>query len=261
MKDILDEIIKDKYAEVAAQKKIKSTQEVREQAFSVCRKTLSMRQVLDCSPSGIISEIKRKSPSKGWIKQEADVENIAVQYQQNGASAISVLTDEKYFGGSLDFLQKIRAKTSLPLLRKDFIVDQYQIYQARIAGADAVLLIASALKPDQCEQLIQQSHELHLEVLLEIHSQQELPYTALGADMIGVNNRHLGTFTTNVENSFLLSSSLSKDALLVSESGISQPEIVKRLRKVGYRGFLIGENFMKTPAPGQALNEFIQSIK
>ena len=148
----------------------------------------------------------------------------------------------------------------LPILRKDFIIDEYQLYQARIVGADAILLIAAALKKEQCKALALKAHELELEVLLEIHNEQELEYIDENIDMVGVNNRNLGSFHTEVENSFRLAKT-TRRMLRISESGISSPETVKQLRAAGFRGFLIGENFMKTPAPGEALKEFITQLE
>lgn len=149
----------------------------------------------------------------------------------------------------------------MPIIRKDFIIDEYQLYQAKIVGADAVLLIAAALEQEKCQELAEQAHELGLEVLLEIHSAEELPYINSKIDMIGINNRNLGTFFTDVENSFRLAGQLPQDAVLVSESGISDPEVVKRLRTAGFRGFLIGETFMKTPQPGETLQNFLKAIQ
>lgn len=154
----------------------------------------------------------------------------------------------------------MRSKVQLPILRKDFIIDEYQLYQARIVGADAILLIAAALRKEQCRMLAAKAHELGLEVLLEIHSEQELEYIEDNIDMVGVNNRNLGTFHTDVENSFRLAEKLPKEILLVSESGISSPQTVRQLRAAGFRGFLIGENFMKAPQPGDALKEFISLL-
>ena len=182
-------------------------------------------------------------------------------YEAAGASALSILTDEKYFGGSLKDIRSARPHVQLPILRKDFIIDEYQLYQARIVGADAILLIAAALKKEQCKALALKAHELELEVLLEIHNEQELEYIDENIDMVGVNNRNLGSFHTEVENSFRLAEKLPEEMLRISESGISSPETVKQLRAAGFRGFLIGENFMKTPAPGEALKEFITQLE
>lgn len=224
------------------------------------RPTRSMRAALAASSSGIIAEFKRKSPSKGWLHPDAAVADVLPAYEKGGASACSVLTDSNFFGGSLGDLCKARSLVDLPLLRKDFIIDEYQLYQACIVGADAVLLIAAALRKEQCSMLAAKAHELKLEVLLEIHSEQELEYIEDNIDMVGVNNRNLGTFHTDVENSFRLAEKLPKEMLLVSESGISSPQTVRQLRAAGFRGFLIGENFMKTPQPGNALKEFISKL-
>ena len=158
------------------------------------------------------------------------------------------------------FISRVRGSVNIPILRKDFIIDEYQLYQARMIGADAVLLIAACLSPEQCKTLAQKAHELQLETLLEVHSESELTYVGENIDMVGVNNRNLGTFHTDVENSYRLASLLPKDYVLVSESGISNPQTVRELREAGFRGFLIGETFMKTSNPGAALREFISKI-
>lgn len=261
MNDILQDIIANKRIEVERQK-----QAVRLQTLlglggeRLERPTRSMRAALAASSSGIIAEFKRKSPSKGWLHPDAAVADVLPAYEKGGASACSVLTDSNFFGGSLGDLCKARSLVDLPLLRKDFIIDEYQLYQACIVGADAVLLIAAALRKEQCSMLAAKAHELKLEVLLEIHSEQELEYIEDNIDMVGVNNRNLGTFHTDVENSFRLAEKLPKEMLLVSESGISSPQTVRQLRAAGFRGFLIGENFMKTPQPGNALKEFISKL-
>ena len=185
-----------------------------------------MRESLANSTSGIIAEFKRKSPSKGWIKEEGKPEEIPASYCQNGASAISILTDEKYFGGTLRYMRTSRPMVTCPILRKDFIVDEYQLYQAKAVGADAVLLIAADLTQSECKALAKKAHELRLETLLEVHSESELEYVGENIDMVGVNNRNLGTFHTDVANSYRLASLLPKDYLLVSESGISNPQTV-----------------------------------
>ena len=225
------------------------------------RKHRSMRESLAASRSGIIAEFKRKSPSKGWIKEEGRADVIPAAYAAAGAAALSILTDGKYFGGCLDYIRQARPMTDTPILRKEFIIDEYQLYQACQAGADTVLLIAAALTRPDYEHLTRKAHELGLEVLLEIHSSEELAYINKGIDMVGINNRNLGTFFTDVENSFRLAGQLPQDSVLVSESGISDPEIVKRLRAAGFRGFLIGETFMKTQRPGETLQNFLQAIQ
>lgn len=259
MKDILSEIIANKRFEVDIQKQAISIEQL-EEGLHELPPTRSMKQALASSRTGIIAEFKRRSPSKGWIKEEACPEAIVSAYATAGAAALSILTDEKFFGGSLRDIRTARPLVNLPILRKDFIIDEYQLYQARIVGADAVLLIAAALQQDRCRELAAKAHELGLEVLLEIHRADELPYITKEIDMVGINNRNLGTFHTDVENSFQLAGQLPKETLLISESGISDPETVKRLQQAGFRGFLIGENFMRTASPGDTLEEFIASI-
>lgn len=259
MKDILSEIIANKRFEVDIQKQVISIEQL-EEGLHELPPTRSMKQALASSRTGIIAEFKRRSPSKGWIKEEACPEAIVSAYAEAGAAALSILTDEKFFGGSLKDIRTARPLVQLPILRKDFIIDEYQLYQARIVGADAVLLIAAALQQDQCRKLAAKAHELGLEVLLEIHSAAELPYISEEIDMVGINNRNLGTFHTDVENSFQLAGQLPKEVLLISESGISDAETVKRLHRSGFRGFLIGETFMRTSSPGNTLREFITAI-
>lgn len=221
----------------------------------------SLRDALLASPTGIIAEFKRRSPSKGWIKEEGRADIIPLAYQNAGAAALSILTDKYYFGGHDSFILTARASgVTLPILYKNFIIDEFQLYEAVLCGASAVLLIAACLTKANCATLIQKAHSLGLEVLLEMHSEQELEYAELQPDLCGINNRNLGSFKTEVENSFRLAELLPSDAIKVSESGISNPETVKALRQAGFRGFLIGENFMKTPDPGHSLAEFIMQL-
>jgi indole-3-glycerol phosphate synthase len=227
----------------------------------LCAKKPSLREALLQSPSGIIAEFKRRSPSKGWIKDEGRADIIPMLYQQNGAAALSILTDEHYFGGCDDFIRQARQSgVTLPILYKNFVINEAQLYAAALCGASAVLLIAACLSKQECKQLMDKAHALGMEVLLEMHSESELEYAELEPDVCGINNRNLGSFVTDVENSFRLAELLPKEAVKVSESGISNPETVKKLRSAGFRGFLIGENFMKTADPGQALNEFILQL-
>ena len=275
--DILSEIIAHKRTEVELQKQSVSPEQLREQvqkhmgSSSVPRH--SMRQALASSPTGIIAEFKRRSPSKGWIYETAKAEEIPAAYETAGASALSILTDEKFFGGSLRDISTARPLVDIPILRKDFIIDEYQLLQARIVGADAVLLIAACLTQKECTTLTTQAHALGLEVLLEIHNPSELPYINKEVDMLGVNNRNLGTFVTDVKNSFRIARQLQQAIgskkgasdvrnmpILVSESGISHPETIRSLRAAGFRGFLIGEAFMKTDHPGDTLKDFISPI-
>ena len=244
-KDILEEIISHKHEEIER----------------LCAKKPSLREALLQSETGIIAEFKRRSPSKGWIKEEGRTDVIPLAYQQNGAAALSILTDEHYFGGSDDFIRLARQSgVTLPILYKNFVIDEAQLYAAALCGASAVLLIAACLTKVQCKSLMDKAHTLGLEVLLEMHSESELEYADLQPDLCGINNRNLGSFVTDVENSFRLAELLPKDAVKVSESGISDPATVRALRSSGFRGFLIGENFMKTPDPGLALREFIDRL-
>jgi indole-3-glycerol phosphate synthase len=243
--DILQEIVAHKHKEMER----------------LCAKKPSLRDALLHSDTGIIAEFKRRSPSKGWIKEEGKAEVIPLSYQQNGAAAISILTDEHYFGGCDDFIRMARKSgVTIPVLYKNFVIDEAQLYAAALCGASAVLLIAACLTKQECKRLLEKAHALGLEVLLEMHSEEELEYAELDPDLCGINNRNLGSFVTDVENSFRLAELLPKDAVKVSESGISNPETVKALRQAGFRGFLIGENFMKTADPGQALNDFLTQL-
>ena len=259
MKDILSEIIANKRFEVDLQKQSISLEQL-QNSLETTVKQRSLKEALKSSSSGIIAEFKRRSPSKGWINRKAQAEDIVPGYANAGASAVSILTDEKFFGGNLKDIKDARPLIDIPILRKDFIVDEYQLYLAKIIGADAVLLIAAALKKEELHALAAKAHELGLEVLLEIHSVEELKYINANMDVIGINNRNLGTFFTDVENSFRLAEQLPSDAVLVSESGISDPATVKRLQKAGFKGFLIGENFMKTDNPELALKSFIEDL-
>ncbi len=267
-KDILSEIVANKRFEVDFQKTIIPFEELEVSALEP-RTFRSMRASLAASKSGIISEFKRRSPSKGWIKEHAEAAMIIPSYETAGASALSILTDEKFFGGSLGDIRMARPLVNLPILRKDFIVDEYQILQARVAGADAILLIAACLSQFRCEELATFAHKQGLEVLLEVHTEEELDYISSNVDMAGINNRNLGTFYTSIENSYNLAELLNervdafgKEApLLVSESGISKPDTVAQLRKAGFRGFLIGETFMKTEQPGETLRDFIKEVE
>ncbi len=261
MKDILEEIVAWKRVEVASFKEQMPPfllYKKVEQMLDV--KQPSMRDALMSSESGIIAEFKRKSPSKGWIKEEGKANEIPLSYQQNGASALSILTDEKYFGGKDEFIVEARQSgVEIPILYKNFVIDEYQLFQARLCGASAALLIAADLTKQECRSLLHTAHELGLEVLLEMHNDRDFEYAELEPDMYGINNRNLGTFITEVSNSFRLAEQLPDGVCKVSESGISNPETVKLLREAGFRGFLIGECFMKTEKPGEALKRFIES--
>ena len=233
----------------------------REELAALCARKPSLRQALLDSPSGIIAEFKRRSPSKGWIKEDGRADIIPLSYQQNGAAALSILTDAKYFGGADDFIRTARRSgVTVPVLYKNFVIDEAQLYAAALCGASAVLLMAACLSKAECRRLMDKAHELGMEVLLEMHSEAELEYADLQPDLCGINNRNLGSFVTDVENSFRLAELLPRDAVKVSESGISDPATVRALREAGFRGFLIGENFMRADNPGQSLNNFINQL-
>jgi indole-3-glycerol phosphate synthase len=225
------------------------------------QKKVSIREALLASPTGIIAEFKRRSPSKGWIKEEGKACEIPLSYQQNGAAALSILTDKQYFGGHDRFIMEARqAGVTIPVLYKNFVIDEMQLYEALLCGASAVLLIAACLTKEKLRTLLTKAHELGLEVLLEMHDERELEYAELNPDLCGINNRHLGSFITDVETSYRLAEKLPREAVKVSESGISNPQTVRELREAGFRGFLIGETFMREPQPGLALKEFIAKI-
>ena len=254
MQDILEQIIATKHEELERMR----------------RKKPSLREALLNSDTGIIAEFKRRSPSKGWIKEDGRPDIIPLSYQQNGAAALSILTDEHYFAGSDSFVTTARQSgVTLPILYKNFIIDTSQLHAAALCGASAVLLIAACLSKARCRQLLEEAHALGLEVLLEMHSEEELDYATLGPDLCGINNRHLGSFHTDVATSFRLAEKLrsvccdsvaTNAPLLVSESGISDPVTVKVLRSAGFRGFLIGETFMRAPDPGRSLHDFISQL-
>lgn len=268
MKDILQTIIENKRVEVSRHKQAVSLNTLLALGSErLERPAVSMRASLEASHSGIIAEFKRKSPSKGWLHPGAAVRDVLPEYEAAGASACSILTDGDFFGGSLGDLQSARHLVKLPLLRKDFVVDEYQLYQARVMGADAVLLIASVLTPRECAELAGLAHSLGMEVLLEIHREEELGHLNEDVDMLGVNNRNLGSFHTDVANSFRLAEKMKEvgaergfDPLLVSESGLKDAQTLLSLRAAGYRGFLIGETFMRGAHPGTVLSNLINEI-
>ena len=262
MADILEEIVAYKKNEVEQFKK-ELHQIYLEGRVEILQNALipSMKNALMKSDTGIIAEFKRKSPSKGWINEAATADKVPISYQENGAAAISILTDSHYFGGSNVYVRTaIASKVRIPVLYKNFIIDEYQIYQAKVCGASAILLIAACLTKEQCRQLIAKAHELELEVLLEMHNEEETEYAELEPDMYGINNRNLGNFETDVNNSFQLIERLPAEGVKVSESGISDPDTIRQLRACGYKGFLIGETFMKEADPGLALKNFIAQI-
>ncbi len=211
--------------------------------------------------SGIIAEFKRRSPSKPEINLTADPKTVATGYQRAGASAISVLTDNHFFGGKNIDIEQIRDFIHIPILRKDFIVDTYQVHEAKGIGADAILLIAEVLSKDEVLKLAGLANELGLEVLLEIHSASQLEKFNEYVNVLGVNNRNLETFEVSIEHSINMANMLPETVIKISESGIRSPEDIKGLKSYGFQGFLIGESFMKVANPGEACRRFIEQIR
>lgn len=259
--NILDHIIADKRKEVDLKKSLIPTAQL-ERSVLFERETISLSSRLKQSTSGIIAEHKRRSPSKSVINHNLNVYEVARGYEIAGVCGMSVLTDGKYFGGSLDDLLLARASCNLPLLRKEFIIDRYQILEAKAFGADVILLIAAVLSQREIREFSEFAKQLHLEVLLEVHNEEELQKSIMPSlDMIGVNNRNLKSFEVSLDTSKHLSSLIPDEFVKVSESGISAIANIKTLQPFGYEGFLIGENFMKTDDAGKSAQEFIEQLK
>jgi indole-3-glycerol phosphate synthase len=211
--------------------------------------------------TGIIAEFKRKSPSKGIINDKADIENVVTAYEQYGAAGISVLTDEEYFGGNTADLIKAREVVDIPLLRKEFIIDDYQVVETKSTGADVLLLIAACLAPAEVKKLARVAKNIGLEILLELHAENEVEHICEEVDMIGINNRNLKTFEVDIERSLRLAEMIPPDKIKIAESGISSVENIKMFKENGFKGFLMGENFMKAADPGRAFKEFVNKMK
>jgi indole-3-glycerol phosphate synthase len=258
--NILDNIVADKRNEVDLKKSLIPVYQL-EQSVLFERKTTSLANKLRNSTSGIIAEHKRRSPSKSTINQNLNVQDVAKGYEDAGVCGMSVLTDLKYFGGALDDLLLARASCNLPLLRKEFIIDEYQILEAKAYGADVILLIAAILTRAEIKKYSEFAKNLQLDVLLEVHNEEELHKSIMPSlDMLGVNNRNLKTFEVSLDISKTLSKLIPNEFVKVSESGISTIEAIKELQPFGFQGFLIGENFMKTDNPGQSAKEFINKL-
>lgn len=258
--NILEQIVADKYKEVALKKSITPIEAYTKMPLFE-RNRKSLKKALQAEDStGIIAEFKRRSPSKGVINANADVAQVTAAYSQY-AAGISVLTDESYFGGSNDDLILARQTVNVPLLRKDFIVDGYQLYEARSIGADVILLIAACLSKQQLKQLAHTAKSLQLEVLLEVHNEEELEHVCDEVDMVGVNNRNLKTFEVNIRTSLDLINKMPQGKPAIAESGISNVDSIVTLQHAGFKGFLIGENFMKHASPSVAFADFINELK
>lgn len=258
--NILDTIIEHKKKEVAAAKQ-KISEEALQQSHFYNRPTFSLRQfLLDETKTGIIAEFKRRSPSKGVINGTANVVAVTTAYTAHGASCLSVLTDEHFFGGTAADLHKARGN-NIPILRKDFIVEEYQITEARAMGADVILLIAACLSPERVKALAAFAKSLQLEVLLEIHTEDELQHICDDTEIVGINNRDLKTFTVDINRSIELGKKIPADKIKIAESGIDNIDTICTFKKAGFKGFLIGENFMKQADPTIAFAAFVQQLK
>lgn len=260
--NILDQIIDHKRKEVEDRKGLFPVKLLERSIYFPVRPVSMKKYIRRPDKSGIIAEIKRKSPSKGMINPYVSVERTSMGYMQAGASALSVLTDQQFFGGSNDDLMTARKYNFCPILRKDFTIDEYQIIEAKSIGADVILLIAAALDPAIIKSFTAVAHSLGLEVLLEVHNKEELQAnTEAGADLIGVNNRNLKTFELSIEVSRSLASLMPESAVKVSESGIESPATIMELKEYGYEGFLMGQNFMQHSSPEKACRDFVESLK
>lgn len=259
---ILDKIIAHKKQEVA---KIKQeiTLEKLVKSPNFKRVPISLKkELLSTSSSGIIAEYKRKSPSKGIINNTSQIAEVTKGYIQAGVAAQSILTDTYFFGGTaIDLIKAREINTVKPILRKDFIVDAFQIVEAKAIGADVILLIASCLTKDELKKYGNLAEDLGLEVLYEVHNQQDLDKIELENKIVGINNRNLKTFEVDIVNSMSLADEIPDTCVKISESGLNDPAIITALKEYGFKGFLIGENFMKTKNPAKSCKEFITQIK
>lgn len=257
--NILETIIAHKRKEVDQRKKEVDVKQLEKEHF-FSRKNLSLKQfITDPAKTGIIAEYKRKSPSKGIINDRDSVESVTRMYTAFGASGISVLTDHDFFGGSLDDLVAAR-DNEVPLLRKDFMIDEYQLIQAKAFGADVILLIAACLSPKEVKQLAKEAKKLSLEVLLELHGEAELDHICDEVDLVGINNRNLKNFEVDLQHSVRMSEKIGDGFIKIAESGINDVNNIRFLKQHGFEGFLIGEYFMKQEDPGKAFKEFTYSL-
>jgi len=258
----LDKIIARKFEEVESRKSLISSKDLEKSVYFGLENISLKAHLTNPAKSGIIAEFKKKSPSKGIINDKLSPDFVVRGYQDAGASAVSVLTDIDFFGGNDDDLKLARTVLDIPILRKDFIVDEYQIIEAKAMGANIILLIAAALSPERIVQLSSFSQSLGLEVLLEVHNQEELLTNLIDTvDVIGVNNRNLKDFSVDINTSIRLAELIPDKYLKISESGISEVDSIIQLKEHGFNGFLIGENFMKTQDPGKAMQKFVQEIE
>ena len=258
---ILDEIIAHKKAEIQENKELYPVKLLEKSPFYTAHPVSLKKYLLRDDLPGIIAEFKRKSPSKGMINEFADPADVCLDYMQAGASALSVITDEKYFGGSKRDLQTARKYNFCPILRKEFILDEYQVIEARSTGADVILLIAEVLTPKELKSLSDLAHSLQMEVLFEVHQQQSLGKLPPDAQIIGINNRNLENFDVSIDHSLNLLEKLPRQAVKIAESGIDSPETAFSLKKAGFSGLLMGERFMREANPGKACKLFIKRFR
>ncbi|KMQ67412.1 indole-3-glycerol phosphate synthase [Chryseobacterium sp. FH2] len=256
--NILDKIIQRKKEEISVSKSKASIQELKDSEFFE-RENFSLKQSIK-SKSGIIAEFKRQSPSKGIINGKVLPSEVVSSYEKLGASGVSILTDKDFFGGCFEDVLNVRNHINIPILRKDFMIDEYQFYEAKSIGADMILLIAACLSPIQVQEFTALSHELGLEVLLEIHTEEELKHFNSDIDFVGINNRNLKDFKVDLQHSVRLKNQLPKDVLSIAESGIYKIEDFNYLKEKGFDGFLMGEYFMKNENPAKAFEEFISNL-
>ncbi len=260
--NVLEKIVAHKKQEVAERKALVPVKLLEKSIYFGTRSVSMKKYLLDPEKTGIIAEFKRKSPSKGWINPNAKVERTTIGYMQAGASALSILTDEHFFGGTSEDLKLARKFNFCPILRKEFIIDEYQLIEAKSIGADCILLIAAILEPERLSSLAKFAHELGMEVLMEVHDEEELDRSLNEhLDVVGVNNRNLKTFDVSVTTSIHLVDKIPEEFVKISESGISDPHTLIELLSAGYQGFLIGENFMKNIRPHQAAYNFMNDFR
>ncbi len=260
--NILETIIAQKKKEVAEKKAIMDIDFLKFMSNDFDRQCYSLKDALNNTKhGGIIAEFKRKSPSKGWMNEHIHISEVVPDYEEHHAAGISILTDKDFFGGEIEELKIARLEVDIPLLRKDFIIDEFQLYEAKSYGADVILLIAACLSKQQTTALAKKAKELKLEVLLEIHSEKEIDYIIDEIDIIGINNRNLDTFETDVQTSVQLFKKIPADKPAISESGINNADTIVDLYKLGFKGFLIGEYFMKQPNPAIAFADFMKRLK
>lgn len=257
----LDKIVAHKHTEVEQNQALYPVK-LLEQSVYFNTPTVSLKKyLLREDKLGIIAEFKRRSPSKGLINPQAKVEEVSIGYMQAGASALSVLTDKEFFGGAAKDLETARKYNFCPVLRKDFIIDEYQLFEARAMGADVILLIAECLDKEQLQTLAQRAKSLGLEVLMEVHSAEQLSKLCAEVDVVGINNRDLKTFNVDIHRSKQIADQIPNDFLKISESGLSDPAVVADLKRFGFDGFLIGETFMKHARPQDACRRFVNAVQ